>query len=121
MDVIRSRAQASRLRHITKPLIVLSASEPYHDHLGGPAYSDTAADIARWRAQQASATALSANAIQVIAGSGHVVQQDNPKAAVAAVRTLLNAVESGKRLRCGRSWQTLQARCSNASELTAQQ
>ena len=118
IDVIRSRAQAGRLKQLTQPLIVLSASQPNGDHLIGPRYRDTLADIAQWRAQQAGATRLSSDSIQVIAQSGHVVQQDNPKATVAAVRTLMDAAVSGSPLQCGPEWPRLHASCAGGSQST---
>lgn len=93
------------------PLLVLSASDPEGDHLGGPAYGQPAATISLWRREQASDLALSSDAIQVIAHSGHVVQQDDPAAVAEAVRELVVLARVGGRLRCTATWSSVDARC----------
>jgi len=85
------------------PLLVLSASDPQGDHLGGPTYGQPAWMIALWRREQAQDTALSTDSIQVIAHSGHVLQQDNPAAMIAAVDELVYSVRTGHALVCTRS------------------
>ncbi len=111
IDMVRSRAQAGGLTQLDAPLLVLSASDPGRDHLGGPSYGDSPASIASWRRQQSSALGLSANSMQVIAHAGHVVQQDNPKAVIAAVSALLDATTTGTPLHCGQAWHAVNARC----------
>ena len=94
------------------PLLVLSASEPDRDHMGGPTYGQPAAETALWRQEQAADRTLSSDAIQVIARSGHVLQQDDPNAVAEAVRELVAAAtRGGARLRCEPVWATLQATC----------
>jgi pimeloyl-ACP methyl ester carboxylesterase len=93
------------------PLLVLSASNPGEDHLGGPTYGQPRWMIRLWRRQQYRDLALSTDSIQVIAHSGHVVQQDNPGAVVEAVRELAVAVRTSTALRCRAVWRTHNARC----------
>jgi len=93
------------------PLLVLSASNPEGDHLGGPTYGQPAWMVTLWRTQQRADRALSSDAIQVTARSGHVLQQDDPPAVVEAVRELVVAVQTGRRLRCATAWATVRAVC----------
>jgi pimeloyl-ACP methyl ester carboxylesterase len=93
------------------PLLVLSASNPEGDHLGGPSYGQPAWMVTLWRTQQHADRALSRDAIQVIARSGHVLQQDDPPAVVEAVRELVSAVEKGHHLTCGSAWTAVHATC----------
>jgi pimeloyl-ACP methyl ester carboxylesterase len=93
------------------PLVVLSASNPEGDHLGGPTYGQPAWMIALWRTQQHDDRALSRDAIQVTARSGHVLQQDDPSAVAEAVRELVAAVGSGHRLTCTTAWAAVHATC----------
>lgn len=112
VDMRRSRASArGRLLNGTGPLLVLSASNPERDHLGGPSYGQSGAAIASWRASQRAMTRLTTDSVQVTARSGHVLQQDNPAATVAAVRTLVQAVVSGTPLTCAGSWARYRATC----------
>lgn len=94
-----------------RPLLVLSASHPEGDHLGGPTYGQSRTMINQWVAQQRADVRLSTNAIQVIAKSGHVLQQDAPDTVTAAVYLLVQvAAESGK-LTCSNDWIALNATC----------
>jgi len=93
------------------PLLVLSASDPEEDHLGGPTYGQPEELVDLWREQQRDDLELSTDAIQVVAHSGHVVQQDNPAAVVDAVRQLVAAVTSGRPLRCTPGWSADAATC----------
>ncbi len=94
------------------PLLVLSASDPEEDHLGGPTYGQPQWAIDLWRAQQAADVRLSTDSIHVIAHSGHVLQQDNPGAVIAADTVLVTAAETGARLRCSSLWEDHDATCS---------
>jgi len=94
------------------PLLVLSASDPEGDHLGGVTYGQPASAIALWRGEQRSDLTLSTDAVQVIAHSGHVVQQDDPAAVVEAVRELVAVASHGGALRCTPVWSSDDARCS---------
>ncbi len=93
------------------PLLVLSASRPDEDHLGGPTYGQPRWMTDLWVRQQEQDLQLSSDAIQVIARSGHVLQQDDPSVVVAAVRALVTAVRTGRRLDCGGSWAGLHSAC----------
>lgn len=93
------------------PLLVLSASNPEEDHLGGPTYGQPQSLIDLWRAQQQADLRLSTDAIQVIAHSGHVLQQDNPTAVVEAVRELVAAATTGRPLSCTPVWSDDAATC----------
>jgi pimeloyl-ACP methyl ester carboxylesterase len=93
------------------PLLVLSASNPERDHLGGPTYGQPAWMIALWRREQAADVLLSTDAIQVTAHSGHVLQADDPAAVIEAVRTLLTSVESSTQLGCTPVWVAVGATC----------
>jgi pimeloyl-ACP methyl ester carboxylesterase len=93
------------------PLLVLSASHPEEDYLGGPTYGQPAWMIDQWVAQQLADVQLSGNSIQVIAASGHVLQHDAPKTAVEAVRVLLHAVLKKTQLSCSTVWASLNATC----------
>lgn len=94
------------------PLLVLSASDPQEDHLGGPTYGQPQWMIDLWRSQQAADVKLSTDSIQVIAHSGHVLQQDNPRAVIAADTALVIGVETGARLHCSSIWTSYDATCS---------
>ena len=94
-----------------RPLLVLSASNPEGDHLGGPTYGQNPAAISRWMKQQRADVHLSTNSIQVIATSGHVLQQDDPAAVVEAVRSLVHAVTDGGGLDCASDWIAVAATC----------
>ncbi len=109
--VASSRATGGGPRMGRLPLLVLSASNPGEDHLGGPTYGQPRWMIRLWRRQQQRNLALSADSIQVIAHSGHVLQQDNPGAVVEAVRELVVAVRTGATLRCRAVWRTHNANC----------
>lgn len=93
------------------PLIVLSASNPDENHLGGPTYGQPAWMTTLWIEQQAEDPSLSSSSIQVIAHSGHVLQQDDPPAVVESVRELVSAVRTGRRLTCYGPWALLTAQC----------
>jgi len=93
------------------PLLVLSASRPDEDHLGGPTYGQPAWMTALWIRQQAADPLLSSSSIQVIARSGHVLQQDDPAAVIESVRELAVAVANGRRLSCGGPWTQVAAQC----------
>ena len=94
-----------------KPLLVLSASHPEGDHLGGPTYGQPPALTKQWRAEQHNDTRLSTDSIQVIAPSGHVLQVDAPAAVTAALRLLVHAMVTGRPLICTRNWATLSSTC----------
>jgi len=94
------------------PLLVLSASRPDEDHLGGPTYGQPAWMTTLWIRQQAADPSLSSSSIQVIARSGHVLQQDDPPAVVESVRELAAAVVSGRRLNCQGPWSQVGAQCT---------
>jgi len=115
IDMTRSRKQAAELAHFAGPLIVLSASHPGQDHLTGPTYGDSQSSIAAWRKQQQSATRLSGNALWIVARSGHVVQQDNPRATVEAVRALLQSAVQNRPLNCQEVSTRVNAVCTGAS------
>lgn len=94
------------------PLLVLSASNPEEDHLGGPTYGQPQWMIDLWRRQQHDDLALSTDSIQVIAHSGHVLQQDNPGAVVETVRELVAVAPTGAALRCTAVWSRYASTCS---------
>jgi pimeloyl-ACP methyl ester carboxylesterase len=94
------------------PLLVLSASNPEEDHLGGPTYGQPQSMIDLWRRQQHDDLTLSTDSIQVIAHSGHVLQQDNPGAVVEAVRELVAAAPTEAALRCSAVWSRYGSTCS---------
>jgi len=94
------------------PLLVLSASRPDEDHLGGPTYGQPTWMTALWIRQQAGDPSLSSASIHVIATSGHVLQQDDPPAVVESVRELVTAVRTGQRLDCDGPWRAVAATCS---------
>jgi len=93
------------------PLIVLSASNPDENHLGGPTYGQPAWMTTLWIQQQAQDPSLSSSSIQVIAHSGHVLQQDDPPAVIESVRELVSAVRTGRRLTCYGPWASVAATC----------
>jgi pimeloyl-ACP methyl ester carboxylesterase len=93
------------------PLLVLTASQPDRDHLGGPTYGQPAWMTALWVRQQRADLGLSEDSVQVVARSGHVLQQDDPAAVVDAVRTLVTAARTGAPLRCDASWRYVSATC----------
>jgi len=93
-------------------LLVLSASDPEGDHLGGPTYGQPESAITLWRRQQRNDLSLSSDAIQVIAHSGHVLQQDDPAAVAEAVRELVAVARGGGLLRCTAVWSNVDARCA---------
>lgn len=93
------------------PLLVLSASNPEEDHLGGPTYGQPQDLVDLWRAQQRDDVELSSDAIQVVAHSGHVLQQDDPPAVIEAVRELVAAVRTGRPLACTDAWRSDDAVC----------
>ena len=89
----------------------MSASHPEEDHLGGPTYGQPQWLTDQWIAEQRANVRLSSNAIQVIATSGHVLQQDDPPAVREGLRQLVRAVTSGGRLACSTVWATVAATC----------
>jgi pimeloyl-ACP methyl ester carboxylesterase len=97
----------------TTPLVVLSASDPEGDHLGGPRYGQSQQVTDAWIAGQQAALALSSDAIGVRATSGHVLQQDNPAAVIKAVAVVLTAARSGTRLSCADAWSAVAATCTD--------
>lgn len=112
IDMRRSRAAAGGGPDLgARPLVVIAASQPDRDHLGGPAYGESAAAIRTWKAQQRAAAGLSRNGLFVEARSGHVVQHDNPASVTAGLRALVAAVRDSDRLSCSAVWATVQARC----------
>jgi pimeloyl-ACP methyl ester carboxylesterase len=111
VDMVASSRAADGRSWGRVPLVVLSASDPEEDHLGGPAYQQPSSSIVLWRQQQQADLLLSENAIQVIAHSGHVLQQDDPAAVVEATRELVGAATSGQRLRCTSVWTSADTTC----------
>lgn len=105
------RATGGGPRLGNKPLVVLSASAPDRDHLTGPTYGQPKWMTNLWVSQQRADTRLSSSAIQVIARSGHVLQQDNPAATEQALRVLVHAVESRTKLSCGTNWKAVHSTC----------
>ena len=95
----------------TLPLLVLSASNPQEDHLGGRTYGQPQWMVDLWVREQAQSKALSSDAVQVVAVSGHVLEQDNPAATATAVREVVRAAEMGTRLRCLSAWRAVRATC----------
>jgi pimeloyl-ACP methyl ester carboxylesterase len=106
----KATAGGPKLR--SRPLIVLSASRPDENHLGGPTYGQPAWMTKQWIAQQRGDKRLSTDSIQVIATSGHVLQQDNPAATVKALAALVHAVASRQHLSCSSAWSAVKAKCS---------
>jgi pimeloyl-ACP methyl ester carboxylesterase len=106
-----SRATGGGPRMGSVPLLVMTASRADADHLHGPSYGQAAAVTAQWLAGQRDDLRLSSDAIQVVAMSGHVLQQDAPAPVVEAVRELLVATTTGARLRCSAVWKTWGASC----------
>jgi pimeloyl-ACP methyl ester carboxylesterase len=98
-----------KLGHL--PLLVLSASNPEGDHLGGQTYGQSPAMIDQWIAQQSANIRLSSNSMQVVATSGHVLQQDAPATVVEAVRVIVNSVTHGEPLDCTTLWTSPDATC----------
>lgn len=96
----------------TTPLLVLSASRPDEDHLGGPTYGQPAWMTTLWIQQQDDDSSLSSSSIHVVARSGHVLQQDDPAAVIESVRELVTAVRTGRRLNCQGPWSSVYAQCS---------
>jgi pimeloyl-ACP methyl ester carboxylesterase len=94
-----------------RPLLVLSASNPDEDHLGGPTYGQPTWMTTLWVHQQASDSSLSSDGIQVVAHSGHVLQQDSPRAMIEAVSELVSSVRTGHALSCSGAWRHLGATC----------
>jgi pimeloyl-ACP methyl ester carboxylesterase len=112
VDLRASSAATGGGPHLGRlPLLVLSASNPEEDHLGGPTYGQPQSLIDLWRRQQRADLRLSTDAIQVIAHSGHVLQQDNPPAVAEAVRELVAVAPTGGRLRCTPVWKKKHATC----------
>jgi len=112
IDMVAStRAAGDGPRIGSRPLLVLSASRPDEDHLKGPLYGLPEWMIQQWRDEQHEDVHLSRNSMQVIARSGHVLQQDNPQAVIAAVRTLVVAVERHSWLTCSYDWSRVHAVC----------
>ncbi len=93
------------------PLLVLSASRPDEDHLGGPTYGQPQWMTALWVRQQQEDLRLSTDSVQVVARSGHVLQQDDPPAVVEAVRELVAAVRTHEQLGCTWPWRSVGATC----------
>ena len=96
------------------PLVVLSASDPEEDHLGGPPYGQPAWMITLWRTEQHQDLGLSSDAIQVLAHSGHVLQQDDPGAVAEAVREAVRAAVTHRALACTAVWRRYAATCRTA-------
>ncbi len=94
-----------------RPLVVVSASHPEEDHLGGPTYGQSQAATDQWIAEQHANLRLSSNDFQVIATSGHVLQQDDPPAVAEALRELVHAVATNGRLACSSVWASVAATC----------
>ncbi len=95
----------------SRPLLVLSASNPEGDHLDGLTYGQPQWMIDLWRKEQGQDLGLSTDSIQVIAHSGHVLQQDDPAAVDEAVREVVRAAVLRGRLACSRVWAGVAATC----------
>ncbi len=95
------------------PLVVLRASDPEGDHLGGPRYGQSQQVTDAWIAGQQAALSLSSNSIDVRATSGHVLQQDDPAAVIKSVAVVLAAARDGSPLRCAGDWQAVAATCTD--------
>lgn len=112
VDMVASSSATAGGPHLgRRPLLVLSASNPEEDHMGGPTYGQPQWMINLWRTEQGRDLSLSSDAIQVIAHSGHVLQQDNPAAVTEALREIVRAAISGRPLACSSVWQRLGASC----------
>ncbi len=98
-----------KLGHL--PLLVISASRPDENHLGGPTYQQPAWMTTLWIREQYEDLGLSSDSIQVVAHSGHVLQQDDPDAVVEGVRELVGSVRSGRPLTCAHHWSAQGATC----------
>ena len=96
-----------------RPLVVLSASDPEGDHLGGPRYGQSQAVTDAWIAGQQAALSLSTNSIGVEATSGHVLQQDDPAAVIQAVAVVLAAARTGTPVTCAGDWAAVAAVCTD--------
>jgi len=117
VDMRRSRAAARGGPGLgQRPLVVLSASAASGDHLPDPSAPFGRLVMTDWLRDQRASTRLSGNALWVVAHSGHVVQQDNPRATVQAVRELLASAADGSRLHCTAVWSGVDARCEPAVE-----
>ena len=95
------------------PLVVLRASDPEGDHLGGPRYGQSQQVTDAWIAGQQAALSLSSNSIGVEATSGHVLQQDDPAAVIKSVAVVLAAARAGTPLSCAGDWQAVAATCTD--------
>jgi pimeloyl-ACP methyl ester carboxylesterase len=95
----------------SRPLLVMTASRAEADHLTGPAYGQSPAVTQTWLSEQRADLSLSTDSIQVIAHSGHVLEQDAPQVVIDGLRLLVNAAEDGAPLTCERSWTALHAHC----------
>ena len=96
---------------IPTPELTFRVSAPDADHLSGPTYGQPQWMTTLWvRLQHANLT-LSSDAIQVIAHSGHVLQQDDPPAVVEGARELVAAVHTGAPLPCRGPWSSVGGTC----------
>ena len=112
VDLVASAAAAGGGPPLgSTPLVVLSASEPDRDHLGGPPYGQPGWMTALWRTQQRDDLRLSTASVQVVAHAGHVVQQDDPAAVALAVRVLVRAVLARAAPSCEAPWSLVGASC----------
>ncbi len=111
-----SRATGDGPRIGATPLVVLSASNPEGDHLGGPTYGFSDAVTEQWIRGQIDDVRLSSDSIRVVAKSGHVLQQDNTPATVRSIEVLLAAINSKSPLTCGRGWRLVNATCTGGGE-----
>lgn len=99
VDTWASRAQASRLRLGSVPLVVEAAQDPDRSYWGGYSYGESAADLALWRLHQLQASYLSTqSAYVVVSHSAHVIEHDRPDAVVAGVRLIVRAVVGRTRM-----------------------
>lgn len=107
-----SKATGDGPRLGSTPLVVLSATNPEGDHLGGPTYGFSDAVTQQWIQGQRDDVRLSSDSIRVVAKSGHVLQQDNTAATVRSIEVLLDAINSNAPLTCGTGWRSVNATCT---------
>ena len=88
IDMSASAAATGAGPHLgATPLVVLTAGEPGN----GTSWADR-----RWHAEQVKAARLSTNSLHLIAeNAGHIVQRDQPRIVINAVRKLLAAARTG--------------------------
>ncbi|MGV1036160.1 MAG: alpha/beta fold hydrolase [Candidatus Nanopelagicales bacterium] len=111
-----SRATGGGPKLGATPLVVLSASNPEGDHLGGPTYGFSDAVTEQWIRGQLDDVRLSSDSIRVVAKSGHVLQQDNSAATVHSIDVLIDAINTKSPLTCGSGWRSFNATCTGGAK-----